>query len=214
MGTPVVTVDNVVSEIAGHPVHAPVSLQLAAAQLGVLTGGNGSGKTSLLRAISGELRITSGSVRICGEAVRFGSTWRLTRSFLRMIPQFPMHPPDLTIREYLNGWYLCRPVSSWDVNLGRVTEELEEITGHSRHTALGTLSHGQRRLVDIRLSLYARPQLLLADEPLAGLSQQRLDWCVALLGEFRRQGGTLLVVAHTAERHLWNADCTREVLPA
>ena len=209
-----IIVDNAVTEIAGQPVHAPVSFCLAARQLGILTGGNGSGKTSLLRAILGELDITSGSVQVCGKPVRVGQTWRLTRSVLRSIPQFPMQPETLTIAEYLRAWHLYRPSTSPDINLDHVTQEMEQITDHTSSALLGTLSHGQQRLVDILLSIRARPRILLADEPLAGLSQHRSEWCVAQLTDFRRQGGALLVVAHKPEHQLWDADWTQEVYPA
>jgi ABC-type multidrug transport system ATPase subunit len=213
MGADMISVNEAVTAIAGNPVHAPVTFQLNSGELGVITGGNGSGKTSLLHAILGELRIIAGSISICGQNVKFGHTYRLTRSLVRIIPQFPISPESMTVAEYIKVWHRYRPTGTSNVDVGEVVRETEEISGHSADVLIDTLSHGQKRLLDIILASAANPRLLLADEPLAGLSPIMITWTVDRLNGFRLRGGALLVVAHKPERQFWDANWLREVIP-
>ena len=149
--------DSVVTAIRGNPVHAPVSFRLEGGQMGIVTGGNGSGKTSLLRAMLAELEIRSGRIEVFGQTVRFGRTWQLTRSSIRMIPQFPVLPDGMTIAEYVGAWHRYRPPACRR-ELNDVLREVEKLTAQSRRLLLGRLSHGQKRVIEILLAFSARPE--------------------------------------------------------
>lgn len=203
--------ENAVTAIEGTAVHAPVSLSLSSGELGLLTGGNGCGKTSFLCAILGELELSTGTLRIDGKAVRLGDTHSLTRLTIRVIPQFPITPDSMTITEYLSAWDLYRPSQSRNVTLKEVMDEIIALTDHESDALIGTLSHGQKRLVDILLATASQPKIILADEPLAGLAQTKISWCIDRLSAFRTNGGAILAVAHEPERHFYNANWLYEM---
>jgi branched-chain amino acid transport system ATP-binding protein len=76
------------------------------------------------------------------------------------------------------------------------------------------MSHGQKRLLEIFLACAARPAVIFADEPLAGLAPDRIPWCVETLNSFSNSDGALLIVAHQRELEHWKVNWHREVHPA
>lgn len=171
-----------------------VDLTVEGASIHGLIGPNGAGKSTCIDVISGRKRASSGSISYRGDEIGRHSIRQLrhagiARSFQR-ISVFG----DLTVADQLD--ITARSVGEKDVD--RIVDELGlEDTLEQRCNAIG---YGQQRRVDIAMALMGRPDLILLDEPAAGLSSDesiRLADHLAML--VRERGATVLLVEHDLE---------------
>ena len=145
-----------------------------------LIGPNGAGKTSCFNAMTGELPVRSGQIRIFGRARTGAAADLLSRIGVGRKFQAPSLFPDLTVAENFN-------IGLWG---GRARlRDLMRLRSHGWSSAIlreaqarfpfladegrraGDLSHGQRQILELMMVLIAEPRLILLDEPSAGLSQ-------------------------------------------
>ncbi|HUR18725.1 MAG TPA: metal ABC transporter ATP-binding protein [Acidimicrobiales bacterium] len=176
-----------------------VGLTVEAGEFVALVGPNGSGKSTLLRCLLGLLEPSSGAVRLFGESPKhLGDRWRLG-----YVPQRPALARDLpaTVEEVVAAGRLAR--TGWRRRFG--AEDREEIE-HAmtsvalldlRHRRVSELSGGQQQRAFIAKALAGRPDLLVLDEPVAGIdaeSQHRFrDSLTHLVHE---HGSAVLLVSH------------------
>jgi heme exporter protein A len=168
-----------------------VSLDVHPGELMHVSGPNGTGKTTLLRVVSGLLRPEKGSVAWCGRAIAASAAEY--QSALAYASHEPALKSDLTALENLRfSVGLKRPVSA------------AELRSSLERTGVGTcadlparvLSAGQRRRVAMARVLAFRADLWLLDEPFTNLDGSGSSLLSALLAEHVGQGGAALVVAH------------------
>ncbi|MGC2783241.1 MAG: ATP-binding cassette domain-containing protein [Roseiarcus sp.] len=150
-------------------VHALQEVDLEIAGEGVLhgvIGPNGAGKSSLLDAVSGRRRPTAGSIRYRGQDItRRSVAWRRRRGMARSFQRTNIFQ-DLTVREQLS-------LVAWRLGDDRVSDVIEVMDlGDYLEERAGQIAYGVQRRVDVALALIGRPQLLLMDEPGAGLSAE------------------------------------------
>ena len=145
-----------------------VSLEVAQGEIVALIGPNGSGKTTLLRAIVGVIQPKSGSILLKGNSIVGLQTEHIVRQGLGWVPQEDNIFPTMTVAENLQiGAYLLK---------GDLTERLEEVSavfpilGERMNQVAGRLSGGQRQMLAVARGMMMRPELLLLDEPTAGLA--------------------------------------------
>ncbi len=185
-----------------------LDMAVAAGEFVAVLGANGSGKSSLLRAILGEHQLTAGTVTVLGRRVHRGSRQ------IGYVPQrtsvdsrTPIRARDL-VRLGLDG-------HRWGVGLfgarrlrGRVDELLDAVGASAFADApVSLLSGGELQRVRIAEALAAEPALLLCDEPLAALDLAQAQAVVALLDHYRREHGTaVLFVTHDINAVLGTAD--------
>jgi len=193
--TPVIRVDNLVLSYGGEPVCAPVSFTLGAGRALALVGANGSGKSTVLRAVLGLLEPVSGSLKVLGRAV--DEREQSFRANVSSVLDDDAYFPALTVSEHLlltaRGHGLSRP--------GEVVGQLLEDFGLTDHANVlpTALSSGQRRRLLLAAG-FARPRhLLVLDEP-----EQRLDQRMraALAERLRAEtaaGGAVLLATHDPE---------------
>lgn len=153
------------------PVLVEASCTIAAGSKWALLGGNGSGKSTLLRCLSGALRPDGGTVARHGKPVRYNRAGMMAH---RQSVQLVLQDPD----DQLFAATVAQDVSYGPVNIGcdesqvreRVAESLAalDIT-HLRDRPIHHLSYGQRKRVAVAGALAMRPDVLLLDEPTAGL---------------------------------------------
>lgn len=176
------------------PVCSEISFSVEQGQRVVLYGPNGAGKTTILRCLSGFTRPLGGAVRIFGDSPE--------PARLRGRVGCLLQNPERQLFESTVGdevaFALKRLAGNCQQLLARVAETLamcgiEELAGASPHM----LSYGQKHLVALASALAAAPQLLLLDDPLAGLDPARSDQVLALLARLNEeQGATLFLTSH------------------
>jgi len=181
--------DAVRSHPGGRGLHG-ASLSLRAGELYTLLGPNGAGKTSLVRAICGRLRLESGEVRIFGRDP--GSDAGVRRR-LGLVPQAIALYPDLTARENLEALGRLAGLGRGDAKRAARTA-LAWIGLEDRADSLArTLSGGMQRRLNLAAGVLHAPDLVLLDEPTAGVDPQAREQLHALLRELRSRGAALLL---------------------
>ena len=169
-----------------------IELVLAPGEALGLVGPNGSGKSTLLRILAGVERASEGSVRIFGQDV----STRAARARIGYVPDGFPFPLELTPRAVLDllGSLHGRPRSE---RRGAANELLERVgLAREARTPLARFSLGMQRRFALSQALAFRPDLLLLDEPTAGLDAPGYVALDELLGEARARGATLLVATH------------------
>jgi neutral amino acid transport system ATP-binding protein len=161
-----------------------------------LIGPNGSGKTTLFNVITGYAKADAGEVYLSGRkitnaapdkvfALGIGRTFQLTRIF-----------PRLTVLE--NMLVPCRGTRAADRK--RAMEQLEFVGIAGHHAALaGTLSYGQRKLLELAYVLVADPAVILLDEPAGGVNLTLVNQIADRIRELNAVGKTFLIVEHNME---------------
>jgi ABC-type branched-subunit amino acid transport system ATPase component len=181
-----------------------VSLSVAPAAFVSVIGPNGAGKSTLLKTIYGLLPPRSGSVRFRPDGsdleVAGVRPHRLTDLGMNYVPQLDNIFPSLSIQENLEiGAYLRR--HEFAQHLERVFIWFPMLKERRRARA-GTLSGGQRHLLALARALMSGPQVLLLDEPSAGLSPTAIDVVFDRIVEINRSGVTIVMVEQNARRSL------------
>ncbi|MGY1721481.1 ABC transporter ATP-binding protein [Blastococcus sp. SYSU DS0533] len=182
-----------------------LDLRVEAGEIVALVGANGAGKTTALRAISGVVPSSSGSIRFDGRQADGVRTAELVRRGLVQVPEERALFGPLTVEENLRmgGWTQKGPDIA--ASLAEVFE-LFPILEERRRQAAETLSGGQQQMLAIGRALMARPKLLMLDEPSTGLSP-KLTWTVLdAVRTIRDRGVAVLLVEQNAAQALRMAD--------
>lgn len=195
MTAPAVDIQGVTHRYGAHVALRDVSLQVEAGRLYGLLGPNGSGKTTLFRILSTLMPPSEGTAHVFGLDVARRSA--AVRRRLGVVFQEAALDENLTVRENLRfqaslyGLYGADRRERIDELLGRL-----DVAGRAQD-AVGTLSGGLRRRVDLARGLLHRPDLLLLDEPTTGLdpAARRAFW-TAIERLRGAEGTTLLLATH------------------
>ena len=156
-----------------------VSLALGRRERLAVIGPNGAGKTTLFKLIAGEVTTDAGSVRFDGRDVTRWSARRRARLGIARTFQVSNLFPTLTVAENVMLAAQARRPSRWQFwpqrsgrdAAGEADRAIEELMlGPRRRSRVASLSHGERRQLEIAMALVVQPRLLLLDEPAAGLS--------------------------------------------
>jgi ABC-2 type transport system ATP-binding protein len=158
-----------------------------------LLGANGAGKTTLMRILAGLMRPTTGRVTVGGHDIGTGAGRTAVQRTLGYLPQDLGVYPDLTARQFLDYIALLKGMDERTVRRRRVAELLEVValTADADRRLRG-FSGGMRQRVGIAQALLADPQLLIVDEPTAGLDPEERIRFRTLLSQFAGQRTVLL----------------------
>lgn len=190
---PVLRIENVSAGYGKLTVVNSVSLDIAEGTSVALFGPNGHGKTTLLRAITGLGRMSSGRVVFRGEDITGLPASKIARTGLVHVPQGSTLFPRLTVSENLRlGGRAAHARPHRAETLERV-EELFPKLAQRRDQLVGTLSGGERQMVAIGMGLMAKPSLLILDEPSLGLAPKVRSEIAETLSSIRETGLTLLL---------------------
>jgi neutral amino acid transport system ATP-binding protein len=189
------------------------TLEAPAGQISGLIGPNGSGKTTLFNVLTGYERADNGEVwlgdtRITGAspqrafALGIGRTFQLTRIFPRLtVLENMLVPTRRAGRCARPGRLLARPGAGAGSADRRRALELLEFTGIAEHAGAlaGTLSYGQRKLLELAYVLVAEPSVVLLDEPAGGVNPTLITHIAARIRDLNAAGQTFLIVEHNMD---------------
>ena len=165
-----------------------------------IIGPNGAGKSTLLKAILGQCSIRSGSIHLGDRDITGRRAHELVAMGVGYVPQVRNVFPSLTVKENLEmGCFLAKK---------RFHERFDYVTtlfprlGERATQRAGALSGGERQMVAMGRALMPDPQILLLDEPSAGLAPAFVDAIFEKVIEVNRAGVTILMVEQNARRAL------------
>jgi len=187
-----INVKSVSKTFDARSVFKDVNIEISTAQAVLICGINGAGKTTLLRIMAGILQPDTGSVELCGYNIR--KETEKAKSQFGMISHKSMVYPELTVLENLSFFATLYGVKDSNTY---ITELLKDIGLYSyRYDTAGILSRGLLQRLAIARALVHRPALLLADEPFTGLDAEACRHLIAVLTEFTRNNGTIVMTTH------------------
>ena len=193
----------VVALIGRFPALADCTVSVDAGEIVLVAGPNGAGKTTLLRAIAGLQRVDRGTATVLGYDVRCDRG--AVRRRVALVGHESFGYDDLTVRENLR--FVARAAGRGTAGIDAAVDRvgLTRVAG-VRH---GGLSAGQRRRFALARALVTEPELLLLDEPHAGLDIAGRAVLNEILAAAPSEGRTVVLVSHELE--LARAVATREV---
>jgi branched-chain amino acid transport system ATP-binding protein len=206
--SPLLEVEGVHKSFGGVRALDACHLQVREGQINGLIGPNGSGKTTLFNVITGYERIQQGRVSFRGTEITnappdrvfglgIGRTFQLTRLFARLTVLENM----LVATQRKEGWLRSIVRRAGSSAEKRRAMELLDFVGIARlaHDDAGTLSYGQRKLLELASLLVADPSVLLLDEPAGGVNPTLIGHLADRIAELNKAGKTFLVVEHNME---------------
>ena len=173
-----------------------------------IIGPNGAGKSTLLKSIVGLTTIKSGSIRLNGEDITGVSPEDVIYHGICHVPQVDNIFPNLTVLENLKmgAWALGETGVAFEDRVQEVYERFPVLEERPDQRA-GTLSGGQQQMVAMGAALMLDPDLLILDEPSAGLAPQLVDDVFEKITEIREESDTaVLMVEQNARRALAESD--------
>ena len=201
---PVIRLRSAVALAGRFPVLAGVDLDVWPSEIVLLQGANGAGKTSILRACAGLLRVVAGEAVVLG--VDLTADPRPVRRRVGLLGHASALYDDLSVADNLT--FAVRAAGG---DRRRVAPALERLglLGRLPSTPLAALSAGQRRRVALAVLVARDPELWLLDEPHAGLDAEHRDLLDALALDATARGRTVVLASH--ERHRAHAIAGRIV---
>jgi branched-chain amino acid transport system ATP-binding protein len=193
-----------------------VSLELERGTVHAVIGTNGAGKSTLINILSGEIPPSSGQVELLGQDVTAWSQPKRARAGLGRSYQRNTIYPSFTVFENCRLAAQARTQKPWA--WWRDAQRCQVSTAAARAAATraglddlldreaGLLSHGQKRQLEIAMCLATAPQVLLLDEPLAGMGADETERMLKLLAELKASHAILLV-EHDMDAVFRIADC-------
>jgi branched-chain amino acid transport system ATP-binding protein len=198
---PLLTATDVVAGyLPGVDILQGCSLELAPGEIVGVVGPNGAGKSTLLKAMFGLVELRRGVVRFRGDDVTGHPAHALVELGIGYVPQRDNVFPSLTVEENLRMGTFRRP--------RRFRERLDEVAGlfpllrDRRGQRTGNLSGGERQMVAMGRALMMEPEVLLLDEPSAGLSPIFQDQVFERVREVNEAGVSIVMVEQNARRCL------------
>ena len=199
MSVPLLVVQHVTKRFGGFQALTDVSLTVNVGERFGLIGPNGSGKTTLINCISGMLRNEAGTIHFHGTDITALPAYKRARLGIVRTFQIPKPFMGMTVLENL-----CIPLeyaASQQTHNAEVVEEARQIlaqvglAGKANAYPAG-LTQIDMRKIELARAMAARPQLLIADEVMAGLSSGEVDDILALLLWLNEQGMTIIMIEH------------------
>lgn len=174
------------------------SLRVEQGEIVTLIGGNGAGKSTMLRTISGLLTPKQGTIQFEGQEIQGQPPHRIAQSGLVHVPEGRGIFANLTVEENLQlGAYSRNDHAEIRKDRERALELFPRVRERLKQAA-GTLSGGEQQMVAIARAMLSRPRLLMLDEPSLGLAPQIVQTIFQVIREINNSGTTILLVEQNA----------------
>ena len=207
--SPILATRDLGLDIGGATIVSGVGLEVREGELLAVIGPNGAGKTTLFNLISGLLRPTSGRVELDGADITDQAPYRRVRAGLGRTFQvsnvFPLLPAFENVRlaaeAALGGTMrIWRQATRVADAVERAHWALDRVgLGARGQIHAGSLSHGDKRKLELAMLLAGQPRVILLDEPFAGVSMEDVPELVELIRSVHGEGKTVLMVEHHME---------------
>ena len=179
-----------------------LDLEVPAGQVTCLIGPDGSGKSTVLRVISGLLAPRAGRVSVAGETVTGWPPRAMLNKGVALVPQERSLFPAMSVWDnMLMGGYISDDRSAVARRAAEIAERFP-LVAQRRHALAGSLSGGEQKTVEIARTLMLDPPVLCLDEPSAGLEPRARKTMFGILAELSSDGRTILLVEQNARSGL------------
>ena len=179
-----------------------VSCKFAKGEIVTLIGSNGAGKSTILRAITGLVKVASGKIAFSGTAIEHLSTTAIIKLGIAHCPEGRRVFPRLTVQENLNlGAYLEKERAKKKAKMEMILDKFAILGNRSKQMA-GTLSGGEQQMLAIGRALMASPQILLLDEPSLGLAPLMVRTIAEIIETIKNDGIGVVLVEQNANMAL------------
>jgi len=195
-------VDGLVAGYDGGAVLHDVSLACAPSAITAVIGANGAGKTTMLRALSGVVRPSAGSVRLGDDELRGRRPHDIVRLGVAHVPEGRHVFARLTVRENLRLGAYCVPVASARAAALTSVLELFPFLRERANQRAGTLSGGEQQMLAIGRALMSRPRVLLLDEPTLGIAPIMVSRLFEAIARLPELGTAVLLVEQNVREAL------------
>jgi branched-chain amino acid transport system ATP-binding protein len=200
--TALLEVDGIDVHYGGIHALKGVSFSVAAGEIVTLIGANGAGKTTTLRAISGLVKPTKGTVKLSGRDITGTPAHAIVALGMSHVPEGRGIFSNLTVDENLQiGAFLRTDGAEVAKDRARALDMFPRLAERLGQNA-GTLSGGEQQMLAIARALLARPKLLLLDEPSLGLAPQIVAKIFEIIRTIVSEGTTILLVEQNAHMAL------------
>ena len=209
MNAPVLKVQNLKKAYGAIQAVGGVSFEVRPGEIFGVIGPNGSGKTTLFNSMLGQIKPDEGRIELKGEDVTELGPLALNRRGVGRTFQTLQVFGKMSVRDNLivaaqehQGTMFSRMFAPTDSNLGDKADALIEQfrIAHVAHKKAGELSYGQQKLVDIAMAFMSQPELVLLDEPCAGVNPPLVGGISTLLKELNQtRKGSFVVIEHNMD---------------
>lgn len=184
------------------PAVAGINIEIGEGEAVGLLGANGAGKSTTLRAISGLVRLTSGTIQFFGTDTASLPPYRITELGIAHVPEGRQVFPEMTVQENLEiGAYVPRAKAERHRTLELVFSIFPVLAERRRQLA-GTMSGGEQQMLAVGRGLMLKPRLLMLDEPSLGLAPVVTDITFQKIQEIHAMGTAVLLVEQNVSRAL------------
>lgn len=193
-GAPILETRGLTMRFGGVVAVDNVDFSMAEGELRCLIGPNGAGKTTFFRCLTHQYKPTSGHIVFRGAEITGSHTYQIARKGIGIKTQVPSVFDGLSVHE--NIWLSAsRHHSAREAN--RIVDDILGRTGLSgmERRLVGQLAHGERQWVELGIVLTSDPELILLDEPTAGMTHEEVQRTTEMIREINKTA-SLIVVEH------------------
>lgn len=183
-----------------------VDFEVKKGEIVTLIGANGAGKSTILKTISGIVKLQSGSIEYQNESLIGKKAPQIVAAGISQVPEGRHVFPAMTVMENLQlGSYLQKNRDQIDQRLQEIFE-MFPILKERQHQDAATLSGGEQQMLVMARAMMANPELLLLDEPSMGLAPIYIQKVFDIIQKINAQGTTILLIEQNAHQALSIAD--------
>ena len=183
-----------------------ISFEVGQGQIVTLIGANGAGKSTTLRAISGLVRPSSGSINFMGRDITALNSQKIVAEGIALVPEGRRVFANLTVKENLKiGAYLRKDRDEIEEGIKDIYRRFPRLKEREWQLA-GTLSGGEQQMLAVGRAMMAKPKLMMMDEPSLGLAPLVVKDIFSIIRDLKSEGITILLIEQNANAALRCAD--------
>ena len=183
-----------------------ISFDVEQGQIVSLIGANGAGKSTTLRAISGLVKPSEGSINFMGQDITNLNPQRIVSTGISLVPEGRRVFANLTVKENLKiGAYLRQDKDEIEETIQDIYRRFPRLKEREWQLA-GTLSGGEQQMLAVGRAMMARPKLMMMDEPSLGLAPLVVKDIFSIIRDLKSEGITILLIEQNANAALRCAD--------